>query len=168
MIELDGSHLEGGGALVRVALALSALTGKEFKVTIDGSTITVLPNELHVATRPKEGWSAAEGEDIIVGVEKAIPAELALEGLARDIVRRIQDQRKKANYNIDDRILVYYDGGPRTLEALSTFEKYIAAETLATSMKQENPPVTACTTKYKLAEEELTIGIQKASGLSKG
>lgn len=102
-----------------------------------------------------------EEGDILVGVRKAIPAELALEGLARDLVRRIQDQRKRAGFNIDDRILVYYKGGPKNSQAFSAFNEYIAAETLAVVMKEETPPKKTHTAEYDLAGEKLAVGIEK-------
>jgi isoleucyl-tRNA synthetase len=104
-----------------------------------------------------------EEVDILVGVKKTIPAELALEGLARDIVRRIQDQRKRAGFNIDDRILVYYQGGPKNCQAFSAFNEYIAAETLAVEMKCETPPKTAHIAEYELTGEKLAVGIEKVS-----
>jgi len=135
--------------------------GVEIKAVVDGREVPVGPDELRIRTEPKEGWAVAEEDDIAVGVMKAIPPELALEGLARDIVRRIQDQRKKAGFNIDDRILVYYEGGPKNLQAFSAFQEYIAAETLAVQMKNEPPPKPAHLAEYKLANEKLIVGIMR-------
>ena len=133
------------------------------EVTIDGRPVIVSPEEIHVSTRPREGWSVVEEEGILVGVQKAIPADLVLEGLARDIVRRIQDQRKKAGFNIDDRILIYYDGGPNNLHAFSAFIKYISIETLADDLKRQPPPADAHVAEYRLAGENLKVGIVKAT-----
>jgi len=135
----------------------------EIQVTVEGHTVRVSPDELRVTTKPKEGWAVMEEVDILVGVKKTIPAELALEGLARDIVRRIQDQRKRAGFNIDDRILVYYQGGPKNCQAFSAFNEYIAAETLAVEMKCETPPKTAHIAEYELTGEKLAVGIEKVS-----
>jgi len=129
------------------------------EVMVDERPISVSPDEIHISTKPREGWLVAEEDDILVGVERTIPTELIVEGLARDIVRRIQDQRKKAGFNIDDRILIYYDGGPNNLRAFSTFGKYIAAETLADAMKCETPPAGAHIAEYRLAGEKLTVGL---------
>jgi isoleucyl-tRNA synthetase len=136
--------------------------GVNVEVMVDGRMVSVSPDELRITTKPREEWAVVEEDDILVGVKKTISAELALEGLARDIVRRIQDQRKKANFNIEDRILVYYEGGPKNLEAFSTFDEYIAMETLAVEMKNEPAPKAAYIVDYKLAGERLTVGILRA------
>lgn len=133
------------------------------EVTVDGRSIVLSPGEFTVSAKPREGWFVAEEGGILVGVEKAIPAELIVEGLARDIVRRIQDQRKKAGFNIDDRILIYYDGGSKNLQAFSTFEKYIAAETLADALKRQSPPAEAHVAEYDLAGEKLTVGLVRVT-----
>ncbi len=133
------------------------------EVMVDGRPFTIFPEEVRILTKPREGWLVVEEDGILVGVEKTIPAELIVEGLARDIVRRIQDQRKKAGFNIDDRILIYYDGGSNSLQAFSTFEKYITAETLADVMKRETPPAGAHIAEYKLAGEKLKIGLVRVT-----
>ena len=132
------------------------------EVVVDGHTVSVSPDELRITTKAKEGWAVVEEDDILVGVKKTIPEDLALEGLARDIVRRVQDQRKKAGFNIDDKILVYYDGGPKILQAFSTFHEYIATETLAVEIRNESPSKAAYVLDYKLAGEKLTVGIERA------
>jgi isoleucyl-tRNA synthetase len=131
------------------------------EVVVDGRTVSVSPDELRITTKAKEGWAVVEEDDILVGVKKTIPEDLALEGLARDIVRRVQDQRKKAGFNIDDKILVYYDGGPKILQAFSTFHEYIATETLAVEIRNESPSKAAYVVDYKLAGEKLTVGIER-------
>ncbi len=133
------------------------------EVMVDGHSVTISPDEIRISTKPREGWVVVEEGEILVGVEKTIPAELMVEGLARDIVRRIQDQRKKAGFNIDDRILIYYDGGPNNLRAFSTFGKYIAAETLADTMNREAPPAGAHVAEYKLAGEKLRVGLVRVT-----
>ena len=133
------------------------------EVTVDGQPVAVSADEIRISTKPREGWGVAEEGEILVGVRKTIPEELMVEGLARDIVRRIQDQRKKAGFNIDDRILIYYDGGPNNLRAFTTFRKYIAAETLADTMKGETPPAGAHIAEYKLSGEKLKVGLVRVT-----
>ena len=135
----------------------------EVQVRIDGHTATISPDEIHISTKPKEGWMVVEEGGIAVAVEKTVPEDLAVEGLARDIVRRIQDQRKKAGFNIDDRIIIYYDAGPRNLQAFSMFGRYIEMETLADALRREEPPHGAHVAEYKLLGERLLIGLVKVS-----
>jgi len=133
------------------------------KVTVDGRPVTVSPDETRISTKPREGWLVVEEGEILVGVEKAISEDLIVEGLARDIVRRVQDQRKKAGFSIDDRIVIYYDAGPNNLRAFSMFGRYIEAETLADTLKRETPPAWAHIAEYKLAGEKLTVGLVRVT-----
>ncbi len=133
------------------------------EVMVDGRPVTVSPDEIRISTEPREGWFVVEEGETLVGVEKTIPEDLKVEGLARDIVRRVQDQRKKAGFNIDDRIVIYYDAGPNNLRAFSTFGRYIEAETLADALKRETPPTGSHIAEYKLAGEKLTVGLVKVT-----
>ncbi len=136
--------------------------GGKVDVMVDGCAVTVSPDEFRITTKPRDEWVVIEEGDILVGVNRVIPPDLALEGLARDIVRRIQDQRKKANFNIDDRILIYYGGGSKILQAFSTFDEYIAAETLAVEVSNEPAPKAAYVVDYNLTGERLIVGILRA------
>jgi len=143
---------------------VSAYEGNtKVEVVVDGRPVTVSPDEIRISTKPREGWLVVEEGETLVGVEKTIPEDLKVEGLARDLVRRVQDQRKKAGFNIDDRIVIYYDAGPNNLRAFSTFGRYIEAETLADALKRETPPAGSHIAEYKLAGEKLTVGLVKVT-----
>jgi len=133
------------------------------EVVVDDRPVTVSPDEIRISTKPREGWLVVEEGETLVGVEKTIPEDLRVEGLARDIVRRVQDQRKKAGFNIDDRIVIYYDAGPNNLRAFSSFGRYIEVETLADALKRETPPTGSHIAEYKLAGEKLTVGLVKVT-----
>ncbi len=102
--------------------------------------------ELKITLKPREdldpdlaiesGWDGK----LIVALDTKITPELELEGRARDLVRVIQDLRKKADYDVSDRIELQVEGADEILKA---HEKYIAAETLAekVSTKLDSPDV---------------------------
>ena len=73
------------------------------------------PQEILVQTQPAAGLAVAADKLITVGIDAAITPELRAEGLAREIVRRIQDMRKNAGFNIEDRITTYYTAGAPAL-----------------------------------------------------
>jgi len=76
----------------------------------------------------------------VVAVDTTITPELRSEGLARELVRRIQDMRKKAGFNIEDRIIVYYDTTAAELASLvQNWAAYIQAETLASALIAASP-----------------------------
>jgi isoleucyl-tRNA synthetase len=70
-----------------------------------------------------------------VRLDTAITDELRLEGLARELVRRIQDQRKRSGFEIDDRIETYYRADGELRRAIETFGDYVRAETLSVALR---------------------------------
>ncbi len=136
------------------------------EVRVDDQVINLLPEEVEVHTRPKEGYTLAEEEEILVGVDTVVTEELKKEGLARDIVRRVQNQRKEAGFDIADQIKTYYETGQKLTEVFTTHGDYIASETLSTSIQKAEPPAEAHVADYKIDGESLKIGLirtQKSS-----
>jgi len=102
----------------------------------------------------------AEG-DYQVGIVTEISPELLAEGLAREIVRRLQTMRRSAGLEIADDIRTYYEGGEQVQAVINDFADYIKQETLSTAilMKAAEPP--AYTEKFKLSGIEVTLSIKK-------
>jgi isoleucyl-tRNA synthetase len=129
------------------------------EVKVDDQVISLLPEEVEVRTRPKEGYALAEEQRILVGVDTVITEELKTEGLARDIVRRIQNQRKEAGFDIADQIETYYEAGSRLAEVFITHMEYIASETLSTTIRKAEAPEGAYVEDYKIDGESLRLGL---------
>lgn len=84
-----------------------------------------------VYTSDDEHFSVSASKGIVVVLNAELTDELKREGFAREIVRHIQDARKEAGYNVDDRIVVLFKAGDITREVIEVFSDYIKAETLA-------------------------------------
>jgi len=134
----------------------------ELELTIDGQKVRILSEEIKILEQPKSGYSISEEDNILVGVSVIIPENLKMEGLARDIVRRIQNQRKEAGFNIADLIETYYEAGPTLTKVFEKFGDYIAAETLSVTIKRGRPPEEAHSATYSLAGEELRVWLKPA------
>jgi len=91
--------------------------------------------EMEIAYMSKEGADIETTAGILVALDTTITPELEMEGLARDLVRQIQDLRKAADYKVDDRIQVAIVGAKK--ELLEKFGDYIKNETLATSLESD-------------------------------
>ena len=63
-------------------------------------------------TRDRAGLAVAVEDDLVVAIDTALTPELIREGQAREIVHRIQTLRKNADYQIEEKIVTYYEGGP--------------------------------------------------------
>jgi len=100
-------------------------------VTLDGFELQ--PDELLVSMSGKPGYAVAEEAGYAVAVTTEITPELADEGLARELVRRIQEMRKSAGFDISDRIRVAHDGDAEVARVLDSpqWRAYVAQETLA-------------------------------------
>jgi isoleucyl-tRNA synthetase len=140
-------------------LASNFEKGLKLELKINGQRIKLLPEEIEVTTVPIDGYTFSEEENIIVAVNYNITPELQIEGLARDIVRRIQNQRKDAKFNIDDYIQIYYETGPQLKYVIQSCKDYISSETLSTSIRNEKPPEEVQFKNYKIGNEELRIGL---------
>ncbi|MCX5994278.1 MAG: DUF5915 domain-containing protein, partial [Chloroflexi bacterium] len=102
----------------------------------------------------------AEG-DYQVGIVTEISPELLAEGLAREIVRRLQTMRRAAGLEIADHIQTYYEGGEQVQAVMTGFADYIRQETLSTAILQKPAEPPAHTEKFKLAGLEVTLSIKK-------
>lgn len=81
---------------------------------------------------------ALEDRSTIVSLDVEITEELELEGIARDFVRAIQQNRKDSNFDITDRITVEYKGEEKVKTAIAKFEEMISKEVLSDSFSLVN------------------------------
>ncbi len=134
-----------GKQMKAVAKAVQALTQqqiasleKEGKVTFpleDGADATVELADVEVISEDIPGWLVANEGNITVALDITITPELRCEGIAREIVNRIQNIRKDRDYEITDRIRLIFDAEGQTLEAIEAFKDYIGEQVLALSIE---------------------------------
>ena len=96
------------------SLAGRILNGQNIELEADGHHVTIGPDEVEVTSEPKEGLKIVEEGPLTFALDTKITEELRKEGLARDIVRRIQNQRKEAGFEISEEIVIYYKAGPKS------------------------------------------------------
>ncbi len=132
-------------------------------IQVGDATVELLPEEAQVRMRAKEGLAVADAGGIIVGMDTELSPELVQEGLARDIVRQIQDARKNAGLEVEDRIVLVYRAGNQLKPVFEDMGDYIAAETLATQMFPGAPGTTDHTESFKVGGEQVTVGLRRAN-----
>ena len=91
---------------------------------------------MHVSRSAAEGFAVAEDGGYLASLDTRLTDDLIDEGLAREVVRRVQSLRKDADFNIEDRINLRYQAGERLTKAITRFADYIRAQTLAETLEQ--------------------------------
>jgi isoleucyl-tRNA synthetase len=121
----------------RAALASAVAVGETVRLQGDGGPWELLSDELVVERRPAEGYAVSEDRGLIVAVDAEVTPELEREGLARDLIRHIQQRRKELDLEVTDRIAVAYDTeAENLLQAIDEHRGRIAAETLALELER--------------------------------
>ena len=136
--------------------------------TVVVGDFTLDPDEVLVDVEAREGFTVSiDGSGgLMVGLDTELTPELLAEGMAREIVHRVQNVRKAAGLEIEDRILLYFSGTgvTRVLDpVIEGHEDYIKAETLAERIVfAEAPPSGAYAEAQTIEGVELTVAVVKA------
>ena len=141
---------------------ISALVneGKNIPLDLEGKQITLKPDEVLIRTEAAEGLSTVDSKLLTVAIETEITPDLRDEGLAREIIRRIQDFRKQADFDIADRISLVYTATPLLKQAIETHRNYIMEETLTVEMNESDPEAGMFTGAATFEGEEATLGLK--------
>jgi isoleucyl-tRNA synthetase len=110
---------------------------------------------------PEEGYAASAEGGYTVAVATDISPELQAEGLAREIVHRLQTMRRAAGFDIADHIATCYQGDDYLREVMEGFTDYIKQETLSRELNCRAPGEGAFTESYKLSGHEIMLGVQR-------
>jgi isoleucyl-tRNA synthetase len=109
-----------------------------------------------LSERPREGWSVVNEQGETVALDLEVTPELKQAGLAREVVRTLQEARKNAGLEVSDRITVWLTSTDAELsDALGKHADEIGREVLATDLTVSAPPAT--TTMVTGTEEELGL-----------
>ena len=87
--------------------------------TVDGSEVVLEMDDVLVDTAEKDGFVSSGDNNLTVVLDTNLTPELVEEGFVREIVSKVQTMRKEADFNVTDRIRVYYDGNAKIAEILA-------------------------------------------------
>ncbi|MEM1438128.1 MAG: isoleucine--tRNA ligase [Pseudomonadota bacterium] len=116
----DGEH---------IATAVAA--GDTFELDVEGNTLTLGAEDCLVETASAEGYASAEEAGYLVGLDTALNDDLRREGLARELIRTVQEARKQAGLEVEDRIRLGVSGDSAVEAALAEYRELLMSETLA-------------------------------------
>ncbi len=119
------------------AVAAELAAGRRVVLETRGGEVALEPSDVEVVRETAPGWGTATEGGLTVALELDLTEELRREGLARELVRLVQDARKAAGLDVTDRIVLGIEAEGAAAEALEAFGAMIAGETLATQVRRE-------------------------------
>ena len=106
---------------------------------MEGEDVEVLPDEVIVSERPREGWSVVNEQGETVALDLELTPELVRAGVAREVVRMVQEARKNSGFDVSDRISLVWQADGDTAAALREHSGLVADEVLAVEMTEGEP-----------------------------
>ena len=133
----------------------------QFKLTVEGEEIELLLEEVLISSQDIPGWSVASDQGVTVALDVTLTEALKQEGIARDLVNRIQNLRKDLGLEVQDKItLLVSDSNPLVNASIALFGGYIQEETQALSLSVGNLEGEA--TVLDMDDFELAVRLVKA------
>ena len=153
-----------GAKLREIQAELARVDGKR---VVDGQPLVVagvelLPDEVEVRTKDRPGLAVATEDGLTIAVDTTLTPELVLEGHARELVHRIQTMRKAADYQIDERIVTYYEGGPTLDRVVAAFGDYVKQETLSRDLRPGVPETADHAEEFSIDGDKARIAVARA------
>jgi isoleucyl-tRNA synthetase len=119
------------------------------------------PEDILLQAKESQGFAAAQDAGYTVAVTTAITPELADEGLGRELVRRLQDMRREAGFELSDRITTWYVGDGDVARVLGSHGEYIRGETLSTEIVAGEPPGDAHRAEHDLEGTRVVLAVRR-------
>jgi isoleucyl-tRNA synthetase len=128
---------EAVAALDAATAAATLRAGGTVGIGINGGEHPLTEADVQLVLQPLEGYQVERSGTHAVALNLEMDGDLRLEGLAREVVHAIQNARKGAGLNVEDRIALTLGGAPELLDAVRAHEAYVTGETLATSLSYD-------------------------------
>ncbi|NNE48106.1 MAG: isoleucine--tRNA ligase, partial [Rhodothermales bacterium] len=133
----------------------------ETVISVDGESVRLTSEDVVITSEGIEGWLVDTEDGVTVALDTKLNPELEKEGLARELVNRIQNLRKQADFQVTDRIVVSYDATPVMAEAVSAHVDWIRNETLALELQKAVHPDGDLVMDFDVYDEHITIGVRR-------
>ena len=137
-------------------------TNAETTLDLGGTQVVVTAADFEITSEDMPGWLVASEGKLTVALDITITEELKREGVARELVNRIQNIRKESGFEVTDKISVEIESNDLTAPAVESFAQYIAQQTLAVDVKAVAAPAGAFVVDSDIDEVALKIAVTKA------
>jgi isoleucyl-tRNA synthetase len=158
-----------GKNMKSVAAMLQALSQEEisqlektgqYTLEVEGNSIVVEKCDVEILSEDIPGWLVANNGSLTVALDVTITDELKKEGIARELINRIQNIRKSSGFEITDKINILVESNENTNDAINDHKEYIASQVLAANIKIEERVANA--TELDFEEFKVNVNIEKA------
>ena len=129
----------------------------EYVLELEGGSVNLEPGDYQITSEDMPGWLVATEGSLTVALDVTVTDELRREGIARELINRIQNLRKDKDFDVTDRISIVIGSNPEIEDALAQFGDYLCAQTLATSLKFEPSPAGASQVEWDNGTIEIAV-----------
>ena len=136
--------------------------GKSKLPLAGGKDVELTPEEVEVSLKAKDGYAAASGRSVVVVLDTQLTPELLDEGVARELVNRVNGWRGELKLAYEQRIHVAIKGAPRLEEVAKKFSAFITQETLALDLKVGEQPEGYETLDVEVDGEKAVMALKRA------
>jgi isoleucyl-tRNA synthetase len=144
--------------------------GRTIPLSVDGQEVIVQPGDVRILEEASGDLTIQANEGYVVGLDTALTPDLEAEGVAREVVNRIQRLRRDSGLEVSDRIRLSIVPSARTAAAMEAHREYIAGETLAVELALDE--VEAKTREHvarvDIDGEGILLGLSRVEGPSVG
>jgi isoleucyl-tRNA synthetase len=133
----------------------------ETTLDLAGEQVVVTPADFEITSEDMPGWLVASEGKLTVALDITVTDELREEGVARELINRIQNIRKDSGFEVTDKISIQIELKPLVAGAIANFADYIASQTLAVEVKGTEEPQGAVVVESEVDEEPLRIAVTK-------
>jgi isoleucyl-tRNA synthetase len=136
--------------------------GRPVELSSSNGPLVLEPGDVVLQVKPPEGWAGLADRGTQVAIDIRITVDLAGEGKAREVVRHVQELRKKSRLEMEDRIVLYLETASEVLaQAIQAHRSYICNETLAVELSPHRLDGDVHRANVKIDGDQLLIELRK-------
>ena len=135
--------------------------GENVVFMVDDTEVSLAKEDVLTEATQKPGFAAQIDGDVTVVLDCNLTEELITEGYQREMISKLQNMRKDADFEVSDRITVTYECKDKLAEAIEAGRDFIMTSVLATSMERVAAPEGVEAKEWDLNGKKITIAIQK-------
>lgn len=129
--------------------------GETISMTIGGEEKTIAPDLVEIRISSKEGFNVGMENNNFIILDTTLTSDLVEEGIARELISKVQNLRKQKDFHITDRIHLFYSGDEEVKNAIKNHQEFIQTETLAESIEEKVLGET-----YDINGHEVTLDVE--------